>query len=159
MPKLTFLISIFLISSLIATCQENSIIKQLQQLNGLWKTGTAEKTIYESWQTISDMEMDGKSYKIKATDTIIFEQTKIVEKNNEVNYIAKVSNQNGGKEVPFKLISSANQTFIFENPEHDFPQRVIYQLVSKDSLHAWIEGKYKGKDGREDYYYARVSWQ
>jgi hypothetical protein len=54
------------------------------------------------------------------------------------------------------MISSDSNNFIFENKEHDFPQRIIYHIVNKDSVHAWIEGTHDGKAGREDYFFARV---
>jgi len=139
-----------------ATGQEDKPLIQLKLLNGVWNTAINGKTIYESWKTVNPKLMTGMSYSIRGADTIVFEQTKIVDENNQVAYLARARNQNQGREVSFKLISSANKTFIFENPEHDFPQRVIYQLVSADSLHAWIEGKYQGKGSREDYYYRRM---
>jgi hypothetical protein len=138
-----------------AMCQQNELLHQLQQLKGFWKTEIKGKIIFESWKLIDDHEMWGMSYTIKNTDTIIFEQTRIVDRDNQLSYLAKVRSQNNGQEVAFKLISSVNKTFIFENPEHDFPQRVAYQFISADSVHAWIDGKYRGKQMKEDYYYAR----
>ncbi|MGH8854313.1 MAG: hypothetical protein ACREWI_08545 [Telluria sp.] len=35
---------------------------------------------------------------------------------------------------------------MFENPAHDFPQRIIYRRVGDTGLHARIEGKGKGID-------------
>jgi hypothetical protein len=35
--------------------------------------------------------------------------------------------------------ASANEV-VFENPEHDFPKRIGYRLVSADSLEAWVDG-------------------
>src|SRR5882724_7047092 len=132
--------------------QHIELFNQLQQLNGVWKTEVKGKTIFESWKLINDHEMSGMSYRIKNTDTVVFEQTRIVYRDSQLFYIAKVKNQNDGQEVAFKLISSTNKTFIFENPEHDFPQRVAYQFISADSVHAWIDGKYRGKEMKEDYY-------
>lgn len=46
---------------------------------------------------------------------------------------------------------------VFENPEHDFPQRVGYRLVSRDSLTAWIEGTVGDKSRRIEFPYARAA--
>jgi hypothetical protein len=35
--------------------------------------------------------------------------------------------------------------FIFENKEHDFPQKIIYHFVSESKLNASIEGEEMGK--------------
>jgi Domain of unknown function (DUF6265) len=46
---------------------------------------------------------------------------------------------------------------VFENPEHDFPQRVGYRRLGGDSALAWIEGVHGGVARRIEFPYARVS--
>lgn len=45
---------------------------------------------------------------------------------------------------------------VFENPNHDFPQRIIYRLVTVDSLVARIEGRIDGKERSSDFPYRRA---
>jgi hypothetical protein len=45
---------------------------------------------------------------------------------------------------------------VFENPSHDFPQRVIYRKVP-DGLLARIEGVINGKPRGEDYPFKRCN--
>jgi hypothetical protein len=45
----------------------------------------------------------------------------------------------------------ANGKAVFENPQHDFPQRIIYRLEKDGSLAAAIEGMSKGKLKRIDF--------
>jgi hypothetical protein len=40
---------------------------------------------------------------------------------------------------------------VFENPQHDFPQRIIYKRDGADGLKARIEGESKGKPKAFDY--------
>ena len=47
---------------------------------------------------------------------------------------------------------------IFENPAHDYPQRVGYRRDG-DSLLAWIEGDVNGKSRRAEFPYHRVACQ
>jgi hypothetical protein len=54
------------------------------------------------------------------------------------------------------LTSSNGSVFTFENPLHDFPRRIVYELVNNDSLHAWIDGGPEGTGKRNDFYYKRV---
>ena len=61
-------------------------------------------------------------------------------------------NQNNGNAINFKLISSKNNNYIFENKKHDFPQRIGYSHVNFDTLHAWIEGFSKGKNKKEKFF-------
>lgn len=46
--------------------------------------------------------------------------------------------------TPFKLTKFANREAVFENPEHDFPTKVIYRRTDDDSLFARIEGLRNG---------------
>ena len=48
------------------------------------------------------------------------------------------------------MTRSANE-LIFENPQHDFPQRVIYRLQTDGSLLGRIEGVSKGKEKAVDF--------
>ena len=130
---------------------------QLQHLNGTWKMETAKGPLYESWVKMAENEMQGGSYKINGKDTIRFEIVNLSKRADGIFYIPQVKNENEGKAIPFKLISSASNNFIFENKEHDFPQRIIYHIVNQDSVHAWIEGTQNGKPGRADYFYSRVN--
>jgi uncharacterized protein DUF6265 len=152
--------SMFLILScltgVLASAQSLKELPSIQPLAGVWKMGSGAKSFYEQWHWVSSEEIAGKSYKLKERDTIVFESTRIRSEAGQTNYLSQVKNQNGGKEIPFKLLTAANQTLVFENPTHDFPQRIIYQFITADSLHAWIEGNHDGKKEREDYFYSRV---
>ena len=70
------------------------------------------------------------------------------EANGEIRFIAKPSGQ---PETTFKLIKGSAREVIFENPQHDFPQRVIYRLQSDGSLVGRIEGVSKGKEKAVDF--------
>jgi len=65
------------------------------------------------------------------------------------------ANQNDEKPVTFKLVSSENGQFTFENKDNDFPERIIYTNPVKDSLHAWIEGSVNGEAKRIDFSFSR----
>ena len=45
---------------------------------------------------------------------------------------------------------------LFENPQHDFPQRVGYRSSGPDTMLAWIEGTAKGKSRKLEFPYRRV---
>jgi len=71
----------------------------------------------------------------------------------KVYYVAKPSGQ---AEASFKLIKSTPTESIFENPEHDFPQRIIYRHESDGSLLARIEGTIQGNQKGVDFPMKRV---
>ena len=117
---------------------------------------TAKRTIYESWQVVSDKEMSSRSYMLRGSDTVILEKVSLVQNNDGIFYIPEVADQNQGKPVSFRLVNADKMKFTFENKEHDFPQRIIYHIVTKDSIHAWIEGTKNGKEMKSDYYFKKL---
>lgn len=64
--------------------------------------------------------------------------------------------QPGGKpETPFKLVESTKQRVVFQNLEHDFPQRIIYWRKG-DQLCARVEGRVDGKDESEEWCWSKA---
>lgn len=130
--------------------------KALEGLEGLWKMETNRGAIYEEWQTKSNNKMTGRSYRINNTDTMVMERIELYREGNDIVYSPVVSNQNNQQAVTFKLISITDGRYVFENKAHDFPQRVIYKIVSKDAVHARIEGIRNGQERGSDFRYSRV---
>lgn len=56
----------------------------------------------------------------------------------------------------FKLVERAEQRVVFENKQHDFPQRILYWLDAKRALHARIEGPQGGQTVSEEWVWTRV---
>lgn len=153
--KRLFLISLITLWAFKPDPQQNAF-KTLGMLSGNWQMKTAKGILGERWKKISENELQNQGYKITGNDTAKLEHVSLVQKREEIYYISTVANENDGKAIPFKLTKSKNSQFVFSNPEHDFPQNITYEIVSKDSVHAWIDGTYKGKYGRKDFYYKRV---
>ena len=130
--------------------------KPLHGLSGLWKMDSKRGTIYEEWQVRSDSHLSGRSYKLNNNDTMVLENVIITLKGNDIVYTPVVHDQNNQQPVPFKLISCSGNRYVFENKGHDYPQRVIYELVSMNDLRARIEGNKNGKDMGSDFNYIRV---
>ena len=72
---------------------------------------------------------------------VAFEYLRIVERDGGLVYVA----QPGGRSpTEFVLTKIDGSRAVFENPRHDFPQRIVYELSNKDSLSASI-GFAKGR--------------
>lgn len=119
-------------------------LSQLKWLEGHWQNATPEGTYSETWTT-ENGHLTGKSYFVNGTDTFSQEGLMLEQRGDEVYYVPTVKDQNNGKPVDFKLTGSQNNQWIFENPEHDFPQKISYTLVREDSLVAEISGLVKGE--------------
>lgn len=130
--------------------------EKLKSLSGLWVNRRASGDIYEQWARSSESELTGRSYKIVKTDTMLLESMKLYHREGEIVFAPVAARQNNEKQVLFKLKSIAGNEFVFENLQHDFPQRIVYQIISRDSLHAYIEGLVQTKNKRIDYPYSRI---
>ncbi|MFC1733131.1 DUF6265 family protein [candidate division KSB1 bacterium] len=133
-------------------------IQKLKSIIGNWYFKTENGIFYEQWKNLGDTALKGFSFLLKEGDTAYFENIQIEIIDNEIVYVANVSDQNKGKEIIFKLTESKNGQYIFLNPEHDFPQRIIYNIpVSNDSMHARIEGIKNENELSSDYYFKRLN--
>jgi hypothetical protein len=150
----TKLIYVCLLISIIScnntqTKQEDSVnnFSQLQQLEWLlsqWQNSSPEGDFYESWIKTNDTSFTGTSLVIARGDTVFSESILLHQIGDNVYYSPTVSDQNNAQPVSFKLISNTNGIFVFENKEHDFPQRIIYSNPQPDSLYARVEGNHNG---------------
>lgn len=107
---------------------------------GTWVT--AEKngiTTAEDWVIENPGRLRGRSYRVKGTDTTLLEWVDLHTEGNKVLYIPTTAGQNDGNPIPFTLESVQERTYIFANPDHDFPKRIVYVFEGKDRLHAWID--------------------
>jgi len=134
----------------------NGALRPLKSLIGSWEMKSGEGRIIEVWRYESPIKISGKSFRIGLNnDSTLLEEADIVKKNGRLFFIPIVAGQNEGQSVEFGLKSRTRRQYIFENKEHDFPQRVGYHLQSSDDLLAWIEGSKNGKDQRSEFRYRR----
>jgi hypothetical protein len=77
-----------------------------------------------------------------------FEFLRIIQRGDNVIYIAM---PNGRNETPFPLKSIEVKKVVFENLEHDYPQRIIYWQDKPCTLNARTEGTLNGKPESEDF--------
>jgi hypothetical protein len=88
----------------------------------------------EIWDQKNDESLTGKGLRIDSADTTLLEQIELTFSENFFWYIPTVPDQNNAMPIKFKLTKSENGIFTFENPEHDFPQRIIYRFQPVFSL-------------------------
>lgn len=126
-------------------------IKKAEWLIGTWANESPYGNLSESWQKENDSVYRGQSFFIKGKDTIHSESIALAERNGEVFYSPTVQGQNGDKPVDFKMTAATDKQLVFENPAHDFPQKITYTKITNDSLVAEISGKQQGKPASEKF--------
>ena len=134
-----------------SSAAQESGVAQLQWISGCWVSDDGKERTEEFWLKPAGQSMIGLSRTIAGGKTVFIEYAQIAEARGEIAYT--VSLGMGARPVSFKLIKSSDSEAVFENPAHDFPQRIIYRRESKDSLFARIEGKEKGVSKGMDFHY------
>ncbi|HXF48539.1 MAG TPA: DUF6265 family protein [Verrucomicrobiae bacterium] len=121
---------------------KKTTLADLRWLSGCWDDGDTLGRYEEHWMKPAGTSVLGMSRTVADGETIAYEFLRIQEQKDGAIYY--VANPSGQKPDSFKLVKSERNMWIFENPQHDFPQKVIYRL-NGDSLIARIEGTADGK--------------
>jgi hypothetical protein len=141
----------------ITACKEQrkTTINSFEWLTESWAMKERDGMITEDWKKVNDTLLEGRSDFVKGDSIIPFEKVKLVLRQENFYYIARAAGQNDEMPVEFKITSFSDSDFVAENPRHDFPKRIAYKLVNKDSIHAYVDGGPAMADKRQDFYYSR----
>ena len=150
-----FFTVIILISSFLYPPDNKKTFKKLFAVEGTWKMATKKGALCEEWKRIDKSYLQNKGYMVKGADTIINERVALTRNGEGIFYTSTVEEQNNKQSIAFKMTSASSNTFVFENKEHDFPKRIVYQLVSADSLHAFIDDGLQHSLKAQHFYYKR----
>jgi len=121
-------------------------------LLGCWQIESSKGILTESWQQKDDSTFAGRSFFVSKGDTVSLESIRLEQRRGKLYYIPTVPDQNEGKPVVFVQTSLTDSTVVFENPKHDFPQKITYSFLVNDSLSveiaAIVDGKQKARTFR-----------
>jgi hypothetical protein len=131
-----------------------SAIGRVAWLAGCWHAQSKHRTVEESWMAPRGGSMIGVSRTVRGDSLFEYELVVVREKVGALAYHAHPSGQPA---AVFPAREVTDSSVVFENAEHDFPQRIGYRRVSADSLVAWIEGTVGGQARRVDFPYRRAA--
>lgn len=117
--------------------------EQLYWLHGTWSQTNLTKpgqAIVEQWIKSGDYELKGHSTTTQNGDTVYLERITLLIKDHAIYYVADVPQNK--QPVYFKLTSLTSNGFTCENPGHDFPKKISYQLTGSQ-LKATVSGNGK----------------
>lgn len=123
-------------------------IENLFWLEGVWESNMGQGVFVETWTKIDDRTLEGEGRMLVNDNVVMHELLQIERIHDHVAYIAIVGKQNP---TLFTLISADDNTWVFENPEHDFPQRISYTRVDKNTIHARVSGLKQGQQTESTY--------
>lgn len=129
-------------------------LDRLWWLEGEWARATAGGTMVESWQRVSQTTMEGTSTRHVDGASRVTEYLRLEQMGEGIFYTAKPLENR--LPTPFELVEWSEERFVFENRQHDFPQRIIYTRRGDNGLVARIEGSVDGEERAIDFVFDRA---
>lgn len=134
---------------------DDAQLERLGWLAGCWAAEKGEAGSVEHWLPLAGGTMLGIGRTVRNGRTVEHEFMQIrLNAEGQPVFIAQPSRQ---KEATFVATSIDDRAVTFENPAHDFPQRVIYRAVGDTGLAARIEGQRNGTTRGIDFPMRRVA--
>lgn len=124
-------------------------------LAGCWRGHFGEAGTVEHWLPPAGGTLLGMSRTVKNGRTVEFEFLQI--RPLADGTLALLPQPSGRPATVFRLRSSGPQEAVFENPEHDFPQRIAYARPEPSHLVARIEGTRNGSTRHIEFNFSRVA--
>jgi hypothetical protein len=138
------------VAMIVVSCSnKKNNISDFSWLSGKWSGIVNGSEFFEAWQPLQGNLLSGMGGAVMNNDTVFSEKIRIEQRGEDIFYTATVS-ENGGP-VDFKFTGYKSDSLVFENQEHDFPQRVVYFKHSNDKLYACIDGKKSGVYSRMEF--------
>ena len=124
--------------------QSCNSIRSIQWLLGYWVADDGKTITVESWKKVSPLTFEGfgESRSKSSGERQSRESLRLIEMANELFYVAKPEQNN--LPVAFKLTRCSNKSAVFENPAHDFPKKLEYQLSIENKMTVTVSDE-KGK--------------
>lgn len=128
-------------------------IEDVSWLQGAWVNESSGRRTEEHWIAPRGGTMLGLSRTIAGDRTVAFEYLRIEARGDDLVFLASP----GGRcpATPFTLSSISTDRVVFENLEHDFPQRIIYQIAPDGTMKARIEGTSRGQEKHMEWTWTR----
>jgi len=144
------LLALALIGSMSAHADQapKVVLGDLSWMSGSWSGTARDIEMEEHWTAPKGNSMIGIHRDVAKGRTASFEFLRIEQQGDQVVYLSMPNGRSPATPFPLKELSGTR--VVFENPAHDFPQRIIYWKDGAD-LRARIEGTINGKAGSEEW--------
>lgn len=129
-------------------------VSRLAWMAGCWEQRAGATITHESWMAPEGGAMVGMSRTVAGGAMRAWEALRIVSDSGRLVYVAQ---PNGRSTTAFPARLTSDTLAVFENPAHDFPQRIAYRRLSADSIVARISAERDGKTRGMDIRMKRVS--
>ena len=143
------------VCALVQAQSNNADLARLAWLGGCWKAASGEAGSEEYWMPAAGDTMMGMGRTVKQGKTVTHEFMQIrVGADGVLSFVAHPAGQ---RSAAFAMLRMSDNEVVFENAQHDFPQRVAYKFEADGKLAARIEGTRNGSLRVIDFPMSRVS--
>ena len=116
---------------------QTTLINSASWLSGCWEQRSGNRSTIEMWMPPAGDLMIGGSRTVVGGAVREFEHLRIGADGGKLVYTALPSGQ---QEASFLSVHISDTLLVFENLQHDFPQRISYRRRGTDSVVARVEG-------------------
>jgi hypothetical protein len=122
-------------------------------LIGNWEYKDSIGKLTENWKVKDDSTFVGTSFFVldNEKDTIHKEYMQMQEDKELLIYLTSVKGQNNEVNVPFQLTIKEDSLLVFENPKHNYPQKIQYELLKNKEIKTSVYSNLRGKKTVEIY--------
>ena len=139
MFKQFLLAGLFTLLLINSASTQTTRLSDIAWISGAWQTEPGERRqIEEHWTSVGGGSMLGMSRTVVGEKTVEFEYLRIEQRADGIYYVAHPKARCPATD--FKLTRASATEAVFENPQHDFPKRIVYRKSGDDALTASIDG-------------------
>jgi len=130
-------------------------IDDLGWMAGCWFADGQAAGSVEYWMEPAGGTMFGVSRSVRNGATVFFEYLQIRDSGD--GGMVLIASPSGQESAHFRMVEIGAQAVVFENPEHDFPQRIAYRLTAPGKLLGRIEGSEDGQARSAEFPMTRIA--
>ncbi len=133
------ILSVLLLMSALAVASDlgqGNRLDRVAWLAGCWQVEGGTTVVEEQWMRPRGGTMLGMSRTVRDGRTVEWELVRIEVREDRLVYVAEPSGQ---ALAEFPEVALTDSVVSFENPEHDFPQRITYRRRSDGGMTARVE--------------------
>ncbi|MBI4909826.1 MAG: hypothetical protein HY820_39780 [Acidobacteria bacterium] len=134
--------------------QSTQDLADLAWISGHWGGPVGRAYSEESWLVPKGNAMLGLSRTMVGERMVAFEFLRIEKRADGIYYVAQ---PNGRPPTDFKLTKSTSTLAVFENPKHDHPKIITYEIKESGTLVATIEGDERGQHKKQAFTFQRLA--
>jgi len=142
-----------LLSAALGAAAPTGKVDRLGWLEGRWVGEKDGFSTEELWTAPRGGALLGLHSDVKAGRLVSWEFLRIADPGDGLTYFAS---PRSAAPTPFKMVENGDRRAVFENRQHDFPQRILYWLDAQGALHARIEGPQEGRTVSEEWVWTKA---